>query len=233
MQHLGSDQAVWQRQPEPMKRMKAAAMNPENAVNRPRDVSFAIDQAEQIQAGDSPLAGRLDMQRIGLAGHSFGAHTVLAVAGQLLAGGDGREISLHDARVKAAIAMSPQAPRRIELADRLYAPVKIPCFHMTGTHDESPLGLTDVAGRRVAFDHIRGGDQYLLIFAGGDHMVFADRRGQRHAERDAVLHRLIQAASTAFWDAYLKGDAEAKAWLGGPGFLGVLGDEGTLERRVG
>ena len=61
VQHLGSDQAVWQRQPEPMKRMKAAAVNPENATNRPRDVSFAIDQADLLQAGDSPLAGRLDL----------------------------------------------------------------------------------------------------------------------------------------------------------------------------
>ena len=48
-------------------------------------------------------------------------------------------------------------------------------------------------------------------------MVFADRRRHSHAERDALLHRLIQAASTAFWDAYLKNDAEAKAWLAGPG----------------
>ena len=232
VQHLGSDQAVWQRQPEPMKRMKAAALNPENATQCPADVSFAIDQAERVQAGDSPLAGRLDLDQIGLAGHSFGAHTALAVAGQLLLGPDGGEISLGDRRVKAAIAMSPQAPRRLELADRLYAPIKIPCFHMTGTHDESPLGLTSIAGRRVAFDHIRGGDQYLLIFSEGDHMVFADRRRHSHAQRDALLHRLIQAASTAFWDAYLKNDAEAKAWLAGPGFLAALGEQGTLEKRL-
>jgi hypothetical protein len=60
-------------------------------------------------------------------------------------------------------------------------------------------------------------------------MVFADRR--RHVERDAVLHRLIEAASTAFWDAYLKDDAQAKAWLAGPGFLSVLGQQGTLEKK--
>jgi dienelactone hydrolase len=232
VQHLGSDQAVWQRQPEPMKLMKAAALDPENAAQRPRDVSFAIDQAEGLQAGDGPLAGRLDLARIGLAGHSFGAHTALAVAGQLLLGPDGREVSLADPRVKAAIAMSPQAPRRRDLAEKLYAPVKIPCFHMTGTRDESPLGLTSAANRRVAFDHVRGADQYLLIFAEGDHMVFADRRGRPNAERDALVHRLILAASTAFWDAYLKDDAEAKAWLAGPGFLGVLGEQGTLEKKL-
>jgi predicted dienelactone hydrolase len=228
---LGSDQAIWQRQPDPMRRMKAAAENPENATNRPRDVSFAIDQMQLLQAGDSPLAGRLDLARIGLAGHSFGAHTALVIAGQLLIRPDGTTLSLADSRVKAAIAMSPQAPLRIDLADSLYAPIQMPCFHMTGTHDESPLGLTSVADRRVAFDHIRHGDQYLLIFADGDHMVFADRRRHSHAQLDTVLHRLIQAASTAFWDAYLKHDAEAKAWLAGPGFLGVLGAQGSLEKK--
>jgi predicted dienelactone hydrolase len=228
-QHPGSDQAVWQRQADPMKRMKAAAEDPENAVNRPRDVSFVLDCMDLLESGDSPLAGRMDRARIGMAGHSFGAHTALAIAGQLLVGSDGEELSLGDPRVRAAIVMSPQAPRRKDLADRLYAPVKIPCLHMTGTRDESPLGLTTVTERRVPFDHIGGADQYLLILAEGDHMVFADRR--RHVERDAVLHRLIEAASTAFWDAYLKDDAQAKAWLAGPGFLSVLGQQGTLEKK--
>ena len=33
---------------------------------------------------------------------------------------------------------------------------------------------------------------------------------------------MILALSTAFWDAYLKGDAEAKAWLSGDGPRGVM-----------
>src|SRR5205809_5050446 len=44
LQHLGSDNAVWEgAQPsEIMQRLRDSAMNLENAANRPKDVSFAI-----------------------------------------------------------------------------------------------------------------------------------------------------------------------------------------------
>ena len=101
------------------------------------------------------MAGRLDLGRIGVAGHSFGAHTALAVAGMLLVGPDGRELSLADSRVKAAIIMSPPAPRRPGLAGAIYAPIHIPCLHLTGTRDESPLGLTAVADLRGRSHDVR------------------------------------------------------------------------------
>jgi hypothetical protein len=34
--------------------------------------------------------------------------------------------------------------------------------------------------------------------------------------RNPNHHRVILALSTAFWDAYLRQDAEALAWLNGP-----------------
>jgi hypothetical protein len=36
-----------------------------------------------------------------------------------------------------------------------------------------------------------------------------------HEPRNPNHHRVILALSTAFWDAYLKGDREALAWLNG------------------
>jgi hypothetical protein len=39
-------------------------------------------------------------------------------------------------------------------------------------------------------------------------------------------------SSTAFWDAYLKGDAKAKAWLSQGGFESELGDAGTVEKKL-
>jgi hypothetical protein len=38
--------------------------------------------------------------------------------------------------------------------------------------------------------------------------------------------------SIAFWDAYLKGEAEARAWLSRGGFAGVLGEEGVFEKKL-
>ena len=108
----------------------------------------------------------------------------------------------------------------------------MPCLHMTGTLDDSPIGDTKAKDRRVPFDHIRGADQYLVTFAGGDHMIFSGRGRLPGGSKDAVFQALILTATTAFWDAYLKGDRQAKAFLTGEGLVNTLGDEGTLERRL-
>jgi len=114
--------------------------------------------------------------------------------------------------------------------------IRIPCFHMTGTRDDSPVGDTAAPDRRVPFDRIRpegGADQYLVTFKGGDHMVFSGRpREAQGGEKDAAFQQLIKMGSIAFWDAYLKAEPEARAWLARGGFAGVLGDEGVFEKKM-
>ena len=108
VQHLGSDNAVWENAApgEAMENMRKSAANLQNATNRPLDVSFAIDQMEKMNREDGPLKKRLDLGRIGVAGHSFGAFTTLAIAGETFVAPGGKEASMGDARVKAAIPMS-------------------------------------------------------------------------------------------------------------------------------
>ncbi|HOW71610.1 MAG TPA: hypothetical protein PKY77_13490 [Phycisphaerae bacterium] len=233
LQHEGSDREVWSRSGEGMRALRAAAANPLNAIDRPRDVRFAIDQLVRLNREDPALKGRLDLDRIGVAGHSFGAHTALMVAGQAMVGPLGRETTFADPRVKAAIAMSAPVPARRDRLDRVYAGVTIACLHMTGTRDDSPIGETAAADRRIPFDHIRGGDQYLVTFAGADHMVFSGRRLAVGANaQDARFQELILQGSTAFWNVYLKGDRRAKAWLMQGGFEHALGKDGRLEKRT-
>jgi predicted dienelactone hydrolase len=108
LQHLGSDSAVWQAAGagSVMENMRKAATNLANLTNRPLDVSFAIDELERLNREDSLLKNRLDLQRVGVAGHSFGAYTALAVAGETFPAPLGGKVSFADRRVKAAIAMS-------------------------------------------------------------------------------------------------------------------------------
>ena len=96
LQHIGSDQAVWKNSWNKLLSLRQAAANLQNAVNRPLDVSFAIDQLEILNRSEGPLKGRLDLDRVGVAGHSFGAYTTLAVAGEIFGRPGGREISLAD-----------------------------------------------------------------------------------------------------------------------------------------
>ena len=230
LQHLGSDDSVWRGQPfaDMKKGMAQAAANPTNAISRPLDVRFAIDQMLKLNAEAGDWHGKIDTNHIGMAGHSFGAYTTLAVAGQVFGAS---ERSLGDPRVQAAIAMSSPAPKRDQ--DRAFSKVQIPILHLTGTADNSPIGGTTPEERRVPFDKINGAEQYLVTFTGGDHMVFSGRSGVRgNRSQDALFHDLIHASTTAFWDAYLKNDAQAKAWLAGGAFEKELGQAGVFEKKT-
>ena len=230
-QHLGSDDAVWRGNGQPGRSMVGAAADPRNARDRALDVRFVLDRLEALNREASPLKGRLDLGAIGMAGHSFGAWTTLAVAGELF-GPLGR-LSFADPLVHAGIAMSAPVPRRGADLDQVFGQIKIPILHMTGTLDDSPIGDTKAEERRVPFDHIRGADQYLVTFQGGDHMIFSGRFvGARKRQKDPLFQGLIRQGTTAFWDAYLKGDAKAKSWLAKGGYADVLGKGGKLEEKL-
>ena len=229
--HIGSDTSIL-RTGHPYQAMQQAVTDLKNAIDRPKDVSFVIDQLATMNRSNETFKGRLALDRIGIAGHSFGGYTVLASSGQTFALTGGRDQTLGDPRIKVAIAMSAPAKRVDDATlDRMYGSITIPCFHMTGTKDNSPIGDTKAADRRIPFDHMRGADNYLLILTGGDHMVFSGRLLPVSREKDERFHELILAGSTAFWDAYLRNDAAAKAWLSGGSFKSAVGTDGTFETK--
>lgn len=231
LQHEGSDDEVWRGQDDAREEMQRAAKDPRNSINRPIDVSFAIDQLTHLQGQEGPLQGRLDLKRIAVAGHSFGAFTALAVVGEAGTHASG-ERSLADPRVKAAIPMSAPVPTRQKQYDAIYGRIAVPCMHLTGTLDESPIAFTKAEDRRIPYDHIEKADQYLVTFVGGDHTIFSGRqRRGRQAERDALFQDLIRACTTAFLAAYLKEDAEAEEWLRAGGLAETLGKYAQLEHK--
>lgn len=128
--------------------------------------------------------------------------------------------------------MSAPVPRHTDL-DKAFSAMKIPCLHMTGTLDNSPIGDTKAQQRRLPFDHSRGADRYLIIFYGGDHIIFSGRpRLLGNGRKDAEFHKLICVASTTFWDAYLKNDAAAKKFLADGGLKKELDGQATFEESV-
>jgi predicted dienelactone hydrolase len=54
------------------------------AVDRPRDVAAVLDYAQAQSAEGGVLAGLIDMERVAVAGHSYGGYTALASAGAQL-----------------------------------------------------------------------------------------------------------------------------------------------------
>jgi dienelactone hydrolase len=230
LQHPGSDESVWQDAGlgQRMNAMRRAAAQPRHALDRVQDVSFAIDELTRLNATNAAWRGKLDLHRIGMAGHSFGAHTTLTIAGAVYAGWG--TTTLADPRVKAAIPMSAPVPANQARLEAAFAGVNIPCLHMTGTKDDSPIGDTKAAERRLPFDHCRNSDQYLITFTDGDHAIFGGRERRIGGRKDAEFQRLICQSSLAFWDAYLQNDAAAKRWLTTK-FENALGKTGVFEMK--
>jgi len=230
LQHLGSDDALWKNSG-PLAATAAmykSVADISNAINRAKDVTFGVDEILKLNTtGDSPLKGRLDVKHIGMAGHSFGGWTTMAIVGEQLKSGDPL---LSDPRITAAIEMSAPVPLTPAQRDHAFSAITTPVFHMTGTLDNSPIGETKAADRRIIFDRMNRAETCLVIFNGADHMTFSGHI-IKHAS-DAEFQPLILAGSTAFWDAYLKGNAAAKTWLYNGGFAQFIGTKGTFEKKL-
>lgn len=214
LQHPGSDAGLLGGEREPGRAIERlrAGMDARAAVARFGDVRFAIDQLEAANASGS-VAGRFDMSRIGMSGHSYGALTTLVAVGQRL--GAGRPDAFRDERVDAAIVYSPNAPRNQDPGDALGA-IHTPILHFTGTEDRTPFDLeTSPERRQIPFRTIDGADQYLIVFDGGDHMIFSGRvqAGGAMTAAQQAQTEAIERETLTFWRAYLLDDPTALSEL--------------------
>lgn len=239
IQHPGSDKSVVdgaQSREEALRRLVATTQQPGNAPERFRDLHVVIDQLQLMNAAGGPLAGQLDLGRIGMAGHSYGARSVLTAAGQRM-GMYGTPFK--DPRVRAGIALSPNLPTQVMPGQNpamMFDQIDIPVFHITGTEDGMPLGEVgpgmgprgafDPATRTLPYQYTPATDQYLLVLEGAHHNTFSSRlRDIDDIDPDEVVSpamggteelRHVQAVAMGavlFFDAYLKRDAAALGML--------------------
>jgi len=229
-QHPGSDVSIWQNLPpgHVMQALRAAALEPSNPEERLQDIAFILRELMNLApTADRPLP-ILDLNRMGIAGHSFGSMTTLTIAGHDFVEID-NSLPSH-LRFKAALAMSSPIPKSSERQSAEFGRIKIPCLHMTGTEDTIPISTTRAEERRIPFDCTHLAPSYLINFQGGDHMVFAGlARNKAREQADAFIHTMIEDSSLALWDTYLKQDAHAKDWLENGGLTNSLGTRGHFE----
>ena len=232
LQHPGSDTSVWQNLPlrERMNAMRDAA-SAKNLALRCEDVHATLDQLEKWNQTDGhPLFGRLDLDRVGMSGHSFGAHTTQAVSGQKFLLGK----SFVDDRIDAAIAFSPSSPAAGSKS-QAFGSVTVPWMLMTGTNDVAAIGGQSVESRLEVYPNLpKSIDKFELVLKDAEHSAFTEGRlpGEK-AKRNPNHHRAILALSTAFWDAYLKGDSAAQEWLAGDEPKRLLESEDRWQRNLG
>jgi predicted dienelactone hydrolase len=194
-------------------------------LERPKDISFAIDTAIVLNKSNRELAGKINSRKIAVMGHSFGAYTTLAIMGaQPIVdhlephqenGRKGLAGDLSDQRVTFGLAMSPQGPGSTFFSKESYKNIKKPLICFSGSKDEqknSEGNYTPAETRREVFKLLPTGQKYFLWLANADHVSFSDNKHMwvlpSPSRRD--VQRITKAIMTISCDHFLKNRAEAR-----------------------
>jgi pimeloyl-ACP methyl ester carboxylesterase len=183
------------------------------------DVGFVVDELGSRRSEGACDFSRLDLSRLGIAGHSMGSWTAQAVAGQRFGG----VASMADRRFTAAIGLSP-SPLTAGDPAASFGGITIPFFSITGSEDGVPPARPDDTPDKRALQHAQAlaeraapyvgmppGSKYLLVLNGADHMAFTGNANR--AAANPHVADLTLAATTAFWGATLQGKAADASFL--------------------
>lgn len=197
-----------------------------NWKERPGDISFVLDSLQRLCEFIPRLKGHIDESCIGVGGHSFGAFTTQLVAGASVPAPDGGRLTFTDERPKAFIAISPTGVGGVGIGGlfdkRSFEGIKRPMLIITGSNDFA-MGFLPAEWRKVAFESLPKGDKYLLWIDGAYHN-FGGISGMPRAARQWFMPKLmggenerhleiVRSMTLAFWDAYLKGNDDAKKFI--------------------
>ncbi|MEA5533293.1 alpha/beta hydrolase [Crocosphaera sp. XPORK-15E] len=174
-------------------------------INRPKDISFVIDELQR--RNNSQFQGKLELENVGMAGHSFGGYTTLAIAGATidfehlekscnrLYNGINisnllecralelprQDYNFRDNRVKAVLAGNPV--NRNIFGQKGLSKITIPTLLLSGSDDPAtPPALNQAS----SFTFLTTPNKYWGLIEGQAHVNFTKLDGQITDTIDSV-----------------------------------------------
>jgi predicted dienelactone hydrolase len=239
-EHIGSNLAYRQ---ELLEGNLSSALSPIEYLDRPRDMSFIIDQLEKLVAENPEWSKILNLEQIGVIGDSLGGTTVLSLAGAPLNINRLRqecqrenvivntalilqcqannlppvEYNLKDSRIKAIISAHP-------LSSAIFGPesmakIDIPILITAGSNDI----VTPVVTEQIyPFMWLKNEQKHLLFYQPGTHFSSSQPSAEYTADyipefiigkNRDITSRYFQGIAVAFMEAYLRENKDYSPYL--------------------
>ncbi len=195
----------------------------EKVRERLANITTVLDGLETLQSLVPSLAGRIDADRIAVAGHSYGSFITLLAGGASIDDGDTENLSLAYPGLRCILPISPSGRGDYGLNDDSFKALSLPMMVITGTRDQRNGRPDD--WRMEPYHLSPAGAKYLLVIRDAEHGHFGG---------DAVSDApdMVRPATTAFWDACLLQKQAGLAYLNSPeGFRRDAGERASFEIR--
>jgi dienelactone hydrolase len=205
---------------------------------RIEDLTRVLDGLDIVEASVPGLAGRLDRDRVAVAGHSWGAQSASTLLGARVLGPDGKPgENMSDPRVKAGVLLAltglgddlvPFAAENFPFMKPSFDTMTTPALIVAGDHDQSHLSTRGPDWFIDPYTYSPG-DKTLLTLYGAEHSLGGIAGHEVAETTDASPARvaLIQQLTTAYLRNTLHGEdcawhAAATALAKDPDPLGTL-----------
>lgn len=187
--------------------------------HRENDLVHVLDALPALLAAAPGLAGRVDIDRIAVAGHSWGAQTASMLLGARHPDpDDGSVVDIRDDRVKAGVLLtipgtgganlSPFAAQRFPFMHPDFSDMTAPALIVAGDADRGAMTVRGPEWWREAYD-FSPGPKVLFTLHGGEHSLggIPNYEARETTDERPARVALIQRVSTAFlWSVFRPGD---------------------------
>lgn len=216
---------------------------PMELIDRPMEVKYLLDELQRLDKSDPALQGRLNLQQVGVIGHSLGGYTALTLAGAKInfeqLGSDCNNnkslnmsllvqcqatfvpratYPLQDARVKAVIAVNPVTSTI--LGQSGLSQIQVPLMLVAGSED---IVTPAVPEQIRPFTWLKNPERYLVLIENGTHfstlVEAANGRGVLPVPsgmigpNPAIARSYLNALSVAFFKTHIANQPESHSYL--------------------